>query len=434
MASIRKIEKTGRWYAQIYLGKHPDTGKHRFVSKTFGKGKQSEAKEWAKKLEVDRDEGLYQPTLTKATFASYLTDVWLPMHRKQVRSTYTVETILRKWIFTPQPGTPFLGAKPLRKLTVGDFDKLYLAMEEKGLQRRSIEHLHGVLKRALKSAVRKGELPRNPADFATLPKPNVTAEITCSADEDEMGEVEYLSQDQAVRFLAAADKTRLAALWHLLIDSGLRPGEAFALKWEHIDIERKLVRVRGTLARVRGEARLDRGKGWMITRPKTESSIGDVPVRAETIKQLVLWRKQQAAERAHAKANGLDWQEHGFVFTTEFGTPLGNNMANAWTRVLKMADGGKGDLGTWGPEPTKPKAGPTAERSFTPRFSPYVLRHTMASLLILGGMSLLEVSRRLRHKNTAVADRHYVRVKAHDTTQAAEIFDRILERRLTLVA
>jgi integrase len=150
------------------------------------------------------------------------------------------------------------------------------------------------------------------------------------------------------------------------------------------------------------------------------------------MEELARWRETQAKER---REMGPEWQDHGFVFTTDhFGTPLGNNVDRLWTQLLRAADGGEGDLGTWGPEPKKPRSGPTAARTFTPRFSPYVTRHTSATLLLLGGMSLLEVSRRLGHSNIAITAQFYGHVKAHDSTQAAEIFDHMFEKRLTLVA
>ena len=58
-------------------------------------------------------------------------------------------------------------------------------------------------------------------------------------------------------------------MWHLLLDAALRPGEAFALKWSHIDLDAKLVRVRYTLARV-GVNKAE--QGWKLTKPKTERS------------------------------------------------------------------------------------------------------------------------------------------------------------------
>jgi integrase len=420
MASIRKIEKTGHWEAQIFLGKHPETGKARFVTKTCDSKK--DAAEWVNKIEVQKAEGLCRPALAKVTLAAYLIDTWLPRYHTQVRSTYTVEMVLRKWICRPQPDTPFLGNKLLRKLTVADFDKLYAALAAQGMQLRGIQQVHALVRRALKSAVVKGELPRNPTDGATIPKPNVRVEIKCEDDEQDAGPVQYMERDQAERFLTAARVDRLSALWYLLLDSALRPGEAFALKWRHIDFERGVVKVRGTLVRVRGSHRKKGGEGWIITDPKTESSKGDVPLSLSTMQELRRWKVQQNKERLQL---GSEWRDEGFVFTTPFGTPLGNNTGRVWTRLLKTADR-DGDLGTSGPEPEKPSSGPTPERSFTPKFSMYVLRHTRLTLLYEDTKDILLVSRFARHKNITITSRFYVHTKAENSKQqAAESFGRL---------
>jgi hypothetical protein len=44
---------------------------------------------------------------------------------------------------------------------------------------------------------------------------------------------------------------------------------------------------------------------------------------------------QQNKERLQI---GAEWQDRGVVFTTPFGTPLGNNLGRVWTRLLKAAD------------------------------------------------------------------------------------------------
>ncbi len=420
MASIRQNAK-GNWTAQIYLGRHPETGKVRFTSKTFKL--QKEAESWAKRLETQREDGLVRASLTRVILASYVSD-WLRLYATQVRdgTAYTAEKVLGKWIINPPPNVPFLGRIALRKLTVSDFDRFYLALSETGLQRRGIEQVHGLLKRALKSAVRKGDLPRNPAEFATLPKPDVKSVIASESDEAEVGPVKCLTKDQAQRFIEAARKDRLSALWHVLLDAGLRPGEAFALHWRHVDLEKAVVRVRGTLTRRRGSHRKKEDQGWVVTRPKTESSRGDVPLSDATVAELRRWKVQQAKERLRL---GKEWKDRGFLFTTECGSPLGNNIGRIWDRVMREADGGKGDLGKWGEEPEKPRSGPTKQRSFTPRFGPYVLRHTCATLALLDGVDLLSVSRRLRHKNIGITATFYGHVRAEHTHAAAESFDRL---------
>lgn len=101
---------------------------------------------------------------------------------------------------------------------MADFNKFYVALADAHeMEYRGIQHLHALLRRALRHGVRSGELPTNPTDFAVIPKPDVNAETTCEADEDDAGEVEYLSAEQAKRFREAALNDRHKALWLLLL-------------------------------------------------------------------------------------------------------------------------------------------------------------------------------------------------------------------------
>lgn len=189
-----------------------------------------------------------------------------------------------------------------------------------------------------------------------------------------------------------------------------------------VDLDAKLVRVRYTLARV-GVNKAE--QGWKLTKPKTERSRRDIPISDVTVAELRRWKKQQLTERV---AIGPEWQDHGFVFTTEVDTPLGNNMHRAWARLLRAADAGRGDLGTLGPKREKPRSGPTPERSFTPSFRLYVLRHTSATFALIdpqARVDLLQVSRRLGHTDMSFTAKMYGHLKAEHTVQAAESFNRL---------
>lgn len=223
MATIRKL-KSGRWEAIIALGMDAETGKRRTASKTFVK--QGDAKEHVAKIEGQKAEGSFRPTMpNRVTLAEYLRDRW--MKTAKFGNRYNVTTVINRWVLTQQPGMPLLGTKRLRELTVADFERFYAAMAEDMAKRgrlrsgRGISYLHGLLKRALQSAVAKRELSSNPAKGAEL----------LEAVKDR-GPVRYLTAEQEQRFLEAAKRDRLSALWHLLLDSGARPGEAFSLRWE----------------------------------------------------------------------------------------------------------------------------------------------------------------------------------------------------------
>jgi integrase len=113
------------------------------------------------------------------------------------------------------------------------------------------------LRAVLDTAVRDKAIAQNQAQAVRRPK--VTGK-----------EAAYLTSDQVRSLLIAAQGSRYAPLFALLVNSGLRRGEALALHWSDIDFDAKLLRVRGTLARVDGEL--------VVTETKTAKSRRVVPL------------------------------------------------------------------------------------------------------------------------------------------------------------
>jgi integrase len=58
-----------------------------------------------------------------------------------------------------------------------------------------------------------------------------------------------LSPEEARRLLEASRGDGLEALYVLAVHTGMRQGELLALKWEDVDLNEGVVRVRRTLAR-----------------------------------------------------------------------------------------------------------------------------------------------------------------------------------------
>jgi integrase len=374
-----------RYDARVYLGRDPETRRAMIRSKTFKR--KGDAERWRRELQVKHDRGEV-PAMTKITLKKWL-EVWLDTHSTQVRdstiSTYRAK--VKRWIFDPPEGTPLLAHVQLQRLTVTSFDQLYRHMSEQGLTPRAVLALHEVLRPALKAAIKKGYLTQSPVELATRPKPNAKGR---PVEEVEAGKVRALTKEEAARFLEAAREERTSALWHVLLTGGLRPGEALALRWRDIDFEAGEVHVRRSLSRS-GVDKEEHGKGWQITAPKTDKSVRTVPLPPPTMEELTRWRKRQARERLRL---GPEWQDHGLAFTSEIGTPLGlsNLRRGAFNRICARAG-----LGEWGPEPRKPRSGPTRQRPFRPSYRVYDLRHTFASHLLASGVPVLTVSRLLGH-------------------------------------
>ena len=91
----------------------------------------------------------------------------------------------------------------------------------------SIRHVHAVLHRACKDAVRWNCLPPNPVDAADPPKIGSTSRK----------EMKTWTAEQLGAFLDSVREDRLHPLWHTLAMTGMIRGEALGLKWEDVDLE-----------------------------------------------------------------------------------------------------------------------------------------------------------------------------------------------------
>ena len=155
-------------------------------------------------------------------------------------------------------------------------------------------------------------------------------------------------------------------MFELLAGSGLRRGEALALRWRDIDFDQRLIHVRGTLARIDGKL--------VVTEPNSAKSRRVIPMTTRAERALQAAKRRQAAEQLRA-AN--KWQRTGYVFTTEFGEPCDPRNA---LRSLEAA----------------------AKRAGLEGIGLHTLRHSAAAMMLNGGESLATVFRMLGHASIAV--------------------------------
>jgi integrase len=245
-------------------------------------------------------------------------------------------------------------------------------LRRKGLAESTVRSAYTILRAVLDTAVRDGALATNPA--AAIRRPRVTAK-----------EAPHLSPAQVARLLSAADGSRYAPLFGLLGHTGLRRGEALALQWSDIDLERGLLRVRGTLSRIDGRL--------VVTEPKTAKSKRFVPLSEPARRLLQDVQNAQAQER---RAAGSAWHATGYVFTTEFGEPC--DPRNAF-RALRAA----------------------ATKAGLPQAGLHTLRHSAASVLLTRGVPLKVVSELLGHSSIAITGDIYGHVSPDVAREAIEM-------------
>jgi integrase len=209
---------------------------------------------------------------------------------------------------------PF-GAIRLDRLRPSDIEALVLTMRAKvkpsrgtkenpkpepvrALSDATIRQTYTVLRAGLDGAVRDGLLAKNPA--AVVKRPGVARR-----------EARYASAVDINKLLLCAEGLRYRNALVLVAATGLRRGEALALRWTDVDLDLGLLAIRGTLGRIGGRL--------IITEPKTDRSRRTVPIGPPLVAMLRTHRADQEAERVIA-AN--QWQDHGLVFASEFGTPV----------------------------------------------------------------------------------------------------------------
>jgi len=230
---------------------------------------------------------------------------------------------------------PGLGAHKLDRLEPEHLEKLYAKMQRSGLSAGTAHHVHRTVRNALNEAVRRRHLAQNPALLAKAPK---------LTDE----EPEPYSIEEIQRLLKTATDRRNGVRWVVALALGLRQGEALGLKWENVDLQQGIIRIRHNRLRPKYEhgcgGSCRRKAGYCPDKRQTRADTGPTKSRAgrrviglpdPVIVLLKVHQEQQAAERDTARQI---WREGGWVFAKPDGTPLNPNTDyHEWKTLIKDA-------------------------------------------------------------------------------------------------
>ncbi|MCU1591976.1 MAG: Integrase [Frankiales bacterium] len=177
---------------------------------------------------------------SRQTLEAYLL-TWLDGHRVRASTLSSYRQKLRLHVI------PYLGQVSLQKLTGAQISALYRQLEQDGrhdgaggLSPRTVRYVHTILREALSSAVHDGVLQVNPTDRAKPP----TAKQAASP------EMTVWTPLQIRRFLDSQREHRLYALWVLYATTGMRRGEALALRWADVDLDNARVVLSRSVTRV----------------------------------------------------------------------------------------------------------------------------------------------------------------------------------------
>ncbi|HMR96241.1 MAG TPA: site-specific integrase [Microthrixaceae bacterium] len=370
-------KRRDRYYAVIYEGRDPVTGKERRSWHPAGTDR-AEAERLTAKLA--RAETAKVDAVRSLTFGAYLTGQWLPAKKVQLAtSTYRgYERNAQLHVI------PTLGRITLRRLRYQHIESLYDSLmyptDGRALAPKSVYEIHLVIRGALADAHRRGLVTRNVADLARTPKQRAQQQVEGTA----------LTEDELRQLMRTAAGHRFFPLYWLTAMTGMRRNEVLGLKWPDIDFKRKRLHLNRGLVDVDYDLHETRGK--------TKSARRNIALDATTLSVLRGWRAFQAAE---FDAVGIDNEER-WVFTDGDGNPVHPQAVyQAFGRIVR--------------------------NSGLPHMRFHDLRHTHGSLLIKEGIPVKVVSERLGHAHIAHTIQTYQHLLPGMQEDAAAVAERLAD-------
>lgn len=372
-------EKRGIFYAVIYEGRNPASGRER---RRWHRCHDRAAAE-ALAIDLTRRRARQRHTGSSLTVAEYVLGQWLPAKEATLAPT----THARYVTSVEHYLLPHLGDTPLRRLRTEHVEALYRRLLIVGSRRggplaaKTITNLHQIIRSSLNDAVGRGLLTSNPAEGAHVPDPRKRPSGRRRARSwtaTELGD-----------FLCDTAENRYSMLFRLAAATGMRRGEVLGLRWDNVHFDTGRIEVTQALTSV--------GYRLEFSRLKTRTGRRNVTVDADTMDLLARWRGDQTAELAEAGAANA----HGLVFVRPGGQPIHpHSVSQAFDRAQRPLD-------------------------VTPiRF--HDLRHTHASLLLRDRVPIKVVSERLGHSNPAFTMTTYQHVLPGMQDDAAATFGQLL--------
>jgi integrase len=248
---------------------------------------------------------------------------------------------------------PVIGHLALGQVKPSDITRVLLRMEQLGRAASTRRSAYAVLRSAFEDAVIDGLLGASPV--LRVKRPRATH-----------GEATSLEPEQVAQLLQGAEDLRYARVLRLILGTGLRRGEALALRWADMRLDRCELSIRGSLTR--------RGSELVVSDAKTQRSRRVVSLSPAMVRLISEQRAEQAAERLQA---GNLWNDSGFVFATEFGCPVDPRNLLRTARIA-------------------------AKRAGLPQIGVHTLRHTYATTALLNNVPMHVVSRNLGHSSIMI--------------------------------
>lgn len=278
-----------------------------------------------------------------------------------------------------------LGKVKVSRLTVGQVERFLEDAAAEGVSADTLRRLRWMLRLAIRRAERDGKATRNVAALAEVP-----------AGTRRQSKSMNLEQIRALLGL------KLTTWWRAYLTCalmcGLRPGELLGLRWQDVDFEAGVLRVRKCLKALPDPAASKRV--LVLEDLKTERSRRTIRMPRQVAAALLALRKEQAAAKLRLGA-AYDVRGLAIVFGDGAGAP---RWPQDVRRQFKTLCGRAGIGEDWAPKEQ---------------------RHTFVSVLSDSGVDIEQIADAVGHVNSTVTKVVYRHQIADEITSAATAMDAI---------
>lgn len=396
MGKDLKGKELGTGISQRKDGRYVARYTNRFGKRVESKDVQlAVVKEWLVK-EKAKDE-LKQNTRDENLTLDDWFEKWMTIHKYNAIRENSKQGYVRHY---KKHIKPYLGKYKLNDITTLQIKGRINDMEKAGygfeIRNRTKIMLVDMFARAMEDEF----VSRNPAKAIRI-------------ERDEETEPRVLSEEEQITYFDCIKGTFYDNLATVMVHTGLRPGEAYALEENDLNFELHEISVTKTL--IYAEWEEDSGKTFHIGPPKTKTSVRKVPMDsvAEIALKKQILQKHVVSQRYPngTKSNCVPEEFKNLLFTTRFNTPIcTQTFTDAIERIIDeinlMTD-------------------PLDEFE---KFSPHCFRHTFATRCIESGMKPKTLQAILGHATLQMTMDLYTHVLKQQKDSEMEFFEAKLEQ------
>lgn len=288
--------------------------------------------------------------------------------------------------------SPYLGRFYIKDITQLQIRELIKSLDKFGYQYETQNKVRVLLLDLFNKAMIDDFINKNPVRGITIKRNEK--------------DIIVLSLEEQIAFFDCCKGTFYDNFFNVAVTSGMRIGEIAALRWEDIDMDKKIIHVNRTLVYQKYDN--DNNKTFHFEEPKTKTSKRDIPInrQCEIALKKQYMQKNVICEKAPIEKKP-DKQFEDLLFTTKFNTPLNSQIiCDAIKKIVSEVN---------------------LTRSYTDEleaFSCHCFRHTFATRCFESGIQPKTVQSYLGHATLQMTMDLYTSVLSEHMSSEMEKLDK----------